>query len=164
MISPGSTAPGFDLPASGSGLDRLGLDELTRSGPALLAFFKTSCPVCKLSFPLWGELANRYGHVVNLAAVSQDPAAAARPWLDELGFEAPALDDSDGYGVSATYGIETVPTLVLVDKAGEVVATSQGWDRERANAWDADLAELSGLPSPGPLSTVGDGRPAFRPG
>lgn len=164
MISPGSTAPGFDLPASGSDVHRLGLDELTASGPALLAFFKTSCPVCTLSFPLWGELANRYGHAVKVAAVSQDPLAVARPWLVELGFDAPVVDDSDGYGVSAAYGIETVPTLVLVDKAGEVLSTSQGWDRERANAWDADLAELTGVSSPGPLSTVGDGRPAFRPG
>lgn len=164
MISPGSTAPGFDLPALGADGERLGLDELTRSGPVLLAFFKTSCPVCTLSFPLWGQLDERYGHAVNVVGVSQDPLAKARPWLDGLGFDAPVVDDSDGYGVSRAYDVETVPTLVLVDKAGEVLAASQGWDRERANAWDADLAELAGVASPGPLTTVGDGRPPFRPG
>lgn len=164
VIAPGSPAPRFDLPASGSNLDRLGLDELTATGPALLAFFKTSCPVCTLSFPLWGELARRYGHVVDVVAVSQDRLAEARPWLDGLGFDAPVVDDSDGYAVSAAYDIETVPTLVLVDEAGEVLAASQGWDRERANAWDAELAELTGVVSPGPLSTAGDGRPPFRPG
>ena len=164
MIAPGAPAPAFELAASGAGGDVVSLEELTSSGPALLAFFKTSCPVCGLSFPLWAELGRRYGAAVELAGISQDPLAVARRWLDELGFAAPVLDDSGGFAVSAAYGIETVPTLVLVDKAGEVLAASQGWDRDRANAWDAQLAELAGVPSPAPLSTAGDGRPALRPG
>ena len=164
MIAPGSPAPGFELTAGGAGHPRVTLDELTGSGPALLAFFKSSCPVCRLSFPVWGELHRRYGIGVKFAAVSQDPLAVARPWLDDLGFDAPVLDDSDGYAVSAAYDIETVPTLVLVDKAGQVVAASQGWDRERANAWDVELAELTGTTSPGPVSPVDDGLPPFRPG
>lgn len=164
MIAPGTLAPGFDLAASGAGTGRVTLDQLTGAGPALLAFFKSSCPVCKLSFPVWGELARRYGDAVRVVAVSQGPLGAARTWLDGLGFDAPVVDDSVGYAVSADYGIETVPTLVLVDKAGEVVAASQGWDRERANAWDTELSGLSGISSPGPLSTEADGLPAFRPG
>lgn len=164
MIIPGSSAPPFDLAAAGAAEERLSLEELTGSGPALLAFFKITCPVCALSFPLWGELARRYADQVNVVGVSQDPLAKARPWLDELGFDAPVLDDSGGYGVSSAYDIETVPALVLVDKAGEVLAASQGWDRERANAWDLELAELTGRASSGPLSTDGDGRPPFRPG
>lgn len=164
MIAPGSPAPKFVLPARGDGRDRLSLDELISSGPALLAFFKTSCPVCALSFPVWGELARRHGDAVSMVAVSQDPLGKARPWLDDVGFDAPVLDDSDGYAVSAAYDIDTVPTLVLVDRAGEVVASSEGWDRRRANAWDVELAELSGRPSAGPLSADGDGRPPYRPG
>lgn len=164
MIAPGSPAPGFELPASGGGGERLGLDQLIVSTPALLAFFKTSCPVCTLSFPLWGELARRYGDGVTVVAVSQDPLATARPWLDHLHFDAPVVDDSQGYAVSDAYDIDTVPALVLVDKTGQVLASSQGWDREQANAWDAELAQLTGLASSGPLSTAHDGRPAFRPG
>ena len=164
MIAPGTPAPAFELAARGAGAERVSLEHLTSSGPALLAFFKTSCPVCALSFPLWAELGRRYGTAVALAGISQDPLAVARPWLDELGFDAPVLDDSHGFAVSDAYGVESVPTLVLVDKAGEVLAASQGWDRERADAWDAGLAELAGVASPAPLSTAGDGRPAFRPG
>lgn len=160
----GATAPEFDLPALGGGRDGIALAELTASGPTLLAFFKTSCPVCRISFPVWGELARRYGEAVGVVALSQDPLVRARPWLDENGFDAPVLDDSDGFTTSGAYQIETVPALVLVGADGRVADASEGWDRERANAWDLALAEVSGIPSAGPLSSPTDGLPAYRPG
>lgn len=160
----GSRAPGFDLAAAGGGRDRLSLAELTATGPALLAFFKMSCPVCVLSFPVWGELARRYGDVVAMVAVAQDPLAQARPWLDAVGFAAPGLDDSEGFATSSAYDLQTVPALVLVSADGEVLDASEGWDRDRANSWDRDLARLSGRPGAGPVSTPDDGRPPYRPG
>lgn len=163
-LQPGSSAPDFDLPARGDGPDRVSLGTLTENGPALLAFFKASCPTCQLSFPVWGELARRYGHKVAVTGVAQDPLEVARPWLDERGFDAPVLDDSDGFAVSAAYELATVPTLVLVASDGQVMAVGEGWDRNRANAWDAELAELSGQSSPGPLSTAEDGLPPHKPG
>lgn len=163
-LASGSTAPDFDLPAAGDGCSHLGLAELTAAGPALLAFFKTSCPVCVLSFPVWAELARRYGDVVTVAAVAQDPLAKARPWLDQVGFDAPVLDDSDGFATSRAYELRTVPTLVLVGPEGKVLGASEGWDRDRANAWDVELAECSGRMSLGPLSTPADGLPPYRPG
>ncbi len=57
-----------------------------------------------------------------------------------------------------------MPTLVLVGSGGRVTAASEGWDRDRANAWDAELAELCGQASPGPLSTTSDGLPPHKPG
>lgn len=164
VLAAGSTGPDFELPAAGGGHDRLSLGQLAAEGPVLLIFFKTSCPVCRFSFPIWGELARRYGDSVPIVAVSQDPLGKACPWLDEYDFHAPVLDDSDNYEVSSAYGLETVPSLVLVDRAGQVLASSRGWDRDRANAWDAELAELSGKASPRPLSTPDDGLPPFRPG
>lgn len=163
-LAPGSTAPAFDLPALGGDRARIVLADLTAAGPALLAFFKTSCPVCVLSFPVWGELARRYGQAVAVVALAQDPLAKARPWLDAAGFEAPVLDDSDGYATSRAYGIETVPALVLVGADGRIADASEGWDRKRANAWDQALAELTGLPGAGPVSDPADGLPAYRPG
>lgn len=163
-LAPGATAPDFELPAAGDGRDRLSLSQLTAGGPALLAFFKTSCPVCRFSFPVWAELVRRYGDAVAAVAISQDELGKARPWLDEAGFDAPVLDDSDGYAVSTAFGLETVPTLVLVGQDGRVLDSSQGWDRKRANAWDADLSRRTDRPSPGPVSTPADGLPPFRPG
>ena len=163
-LVPGTIAPAFDLPARDGDRARISLADLTSDGPALLAFFKSSCPVCRLSFPIWGELARRYGTAVAVVAVSQDPLAKARSWLDEADFLAPVVADSDDFATSRAYDLDTVPTLVLVGTDGRIIDASQGWDRNRANHWDLALAELTGLPSAGPVSTSSDGLPAYRPG
>lgn len=163
-LAPGSTAPTFELPALGGDREHIALADLTAAGPALLAFFKNTCPVCRLSFPVWGELAHRYGEGMAMVAVAQDPLTKARLWLEEVGFQAPVVDDSDDFATSSAYGVDTVPTLVLVGADGQVLDVSEGWDRDRANEWDLALAELTGLPSAGPVSTPSDGLPAYRAG
>lgn len=132
-------------------------------GPVLLAFFKDTCPVCVMAFPVVSELARRYGDTVPVVAVAQDPPDRADPWLAEHGFPGGVIDDSGGYPLSDAFGVSTVPTLVLVD-GGTVEAVSEGWDRDRYNRWDADLAARSGRPSVGPVTTADDGRPVFKPG
>jgi peroxiredoxin len=160
-ISPGSAAPPFALPDDSGGSTSLA--DLTAGGPVLLAFFKCSCPTCRLAFPVFGELARRYGDAVPVVAVGQDPVATSRPWLDDLGFPGPVLDDTAGYAASAAYDLDSVPTLVLVDRDGTVVDASAGWDRDRVNAWDERLAAMTGR-EPSPVSVEGDGRPPWKPG
>ena len=160
-LPPDADAPGFALP-SADGQPR-SLDDLTTNGAVLLAFFKTGCPTCQLAFPVYGELERRYGDAVPVVAVTQDPLATTVPWLEEKGFAGPVLDDdSDGYAVSAAYGVTTVPTLVMVE-VGTVVVSSEGWDRDRVNAWAAVLAERAGGDAT-LVSTEGDGLPVFKPG
>ncbi len=160
-LPPGAEAPAFELPSSDGGASSL--DDLTAAGPVLLAFFKTGCPTCQLAFPVYAELERRYGDAVPVVAVSQDTLAKTVPWLEDEGFAGLALDDaSDGYAVSDAYAVTSVPTLVLVD-AGMVVATSEAWDRERANAWARQLGEHTGRDA-SPVSREGDGLPAFKPG
>ena len=160
-LAPGAPAPAFDLPSADGG--RRSLSHLTARGSALLAFFKTGCPTCQLAFPVYAELERRYGDAVPVVAVTQDSLATTTPWLEDNGFAGPALDDaSDGYAVSEAYAVTTVPTLVLVED-GKVVATSEGWDRDRANAWARQLGERTGRDT-SPVSTDGDGLPSFKPG
>jgi peroxiredoxin len=157
----GGHAPAFSLPSADGG--QRSLDELAGSGGALLAFFKTTCPVCTLAFPVYAELERRYGDALPVVAVSQDPPGTTVPWLEKAGFAGPALDDaSDGFAVSKAYEIVTVPTLVLVED-GKVVSSSEGWDRERVNDWARDLGQRTGRDT-SPVSTEDDGRPPFRPG
>ncbi|MGH9179277.1 MAG: TlpA family protein disulfide reductase [Acidimicrobiales bacterium] len=157
----GADAPGFALPDAG-GVART-LADLAPEGAALLVFFKTSCPTCRLGFPVYGELARRYGDALPVVAVTQTQMAVTRPWLADAGFLGPVLDDEQGhYAVSRAYDIRSVPTLVLVEH-GRVVASSEAWDRERANEWARDLGRRTGRDT-APVSNEGDGRPAFRPG
>lgn len=157
----GDTAPPFTLPDAGGTPRTLG--ELTAAGAALLVFFKTSCPTCRLALPAVGELERRYGDVVPVVAVTQTAMATTLPWLEEQGFDGPVLDDErDRFTVSAAYQVRSVPTLVLVED-GRVAAASEAWDRDRMNEWARDLGARTGRPGP-PVSTEGDGRPAFKPG
>ena len=160
-LAPGATAPTFKL-LDGERTPR-SLTELTTNGPALLVFFKTSCPTCRLAFPVIGELERRYGDAVPVVAVTQTDLATTTPWLAENGFAGLVLDDErDRFQVSNAYGVRSVPTLILVDD-GLVVATSEGWDRDRMNRWAADLGAATGRPAP-PVSVDGDGRPVYKPG
>lgn len=157
----GADAPRFRL-VDGEGTPR-SLTDLTAGGPVLLVFFKTSCPTCRLALPVVAELERRYGDVVPVVAVTQTAMATTLPWLDEQGFAGLVLDDERSqFAVSRAYEVRTVPTLVLVE-AGRVASTGEAWDRDRMNAWARDLAARSGRQA-GPVSTEGDGRPAFRPG
>lgn len=142
-IAPGTSAP--PLPAD-------------VALPAVLAFFKASCPVCQMAFPLYGELARRIDGQAAVVAVSQDPPSVAGPWLAQRSFEGPALDDEkDHYALSDAYGIRSVPTLVVIEPDGTVGAVAEGWDRDATNA----IAARFGAE---PVSTPDDGLPAFKPG
>lgn len=157
----GADAPAFTLP-DGDGTPRA-LADVAVGGTALLAFFKTSCPTCRLAFPVYGELQRRYGDAVPVVAVTQSQMATTRPWLADAGFDGPVLDDERGhYAVSRAFDVRSVPTLVLVED-GKVVAASEAWDRDRVNQWARELGRRTGRDG-GPVSTEGDGRPAFKPG
>ncbi|MGH9244462.1 MAG: TlpA family protein disulfide reductase [Acidimicrobiales bacterium] len=132
-------------------------------GPALLAFFTSSSSTCALAFPVFGELRRRYGDVLPVIAVAQDPEGKAEPWLEEKAFNGPVIDDSEGYTLSDGFDVEVVPTLVLVE-GGRVLAVSEGWDRARVNRWDELLARYTGRCSEGPVSPDDDGRPVTEPG
>lgn len=160
-LPPGTEAPAFTLP------DRDGaprsLADLTAAGPALLVFFKTSCPTCHLAMPVIAELERRYGDAVPVVCVTQTSMGATLPWLAEAGFSGPVLDDEQGrFSVSRAYGVQTVPTMVLVD-GGRVAATTQGWDRDRMNGWATDLGTRTARETT-PVTTEADGRPVFKPG
>ncbi len=161
-VKPGSPAPSFRLPGSGS--DPIALSDLLAGGPALVVFVKSSCPTCTMAMPVYAKLHDRYGDAVPVVAISQDPILHALQWLEQLGFSGPALDDtSDRFAVSRSYGIETVPTAVLVDGEGAVSQVVEGWDRDRVNELARMLAETTGRPV-APVSIEGDGLPVFKPG
>ena len=152
MLSVGDKAPSFTLPAVDGG------EEVTdpwTEGPTVLAFFKTSCPVCKMVAPMLTKLSQGGARVV---AIGEDPPAAITAYSEATNQRVPALTQGDPYSVSAAYGLEAVPTIFLVGEDGEVQQAIAGWNRDTWNALAADL----GLSEP--LSTPDDGLRPFRPG
>jgi hypothetical protein len=121
------------------------------AGPALLAFLDTTSPPCDLAVSVYGELGHRYGDVLPVVAVVDEPHGKVAPWLDEKGFPGPVIDAGSGHRLRGAFEIDEVPTLVLVE-GGRVIDVSEGWDEERVNRWDTLLARYTGRRSPGPLS------------
>lgn len=160
-LAAGAPAPPFTL-NDGAGAAR-SLSDLTASGPALLTFFKTSCPTCRMAMPVIAELERRYGDVIPVVGVTQTEMGKTLAWLADMGFAGAVLDDETGrYAVSRAFDIQSVPTLVLVE-GGTVAGASEAWDRDRMNQWAADLGARTGRGT-SPVSTEGDGRPVFKPG
>jgi peroxiredoxin len=152
MLSVGDKAPSFTLPSVEAD------DEVTdpwTEGPVVLAFFKTSCPVCKMVAPMLTKLSEGGVRVIT---IGEDPPDAITVYNEAHNQQVPALTQGAPYSVSRAYGLEAVPTLFLIGEDGEIQQALAGWNRDSWNALAADL----GLPEP--LSTPDDGLRPFRPG
>jgi peroxiredoxin len=129
MLEPGAPAPNIEL----SDLEgaRWSLREAIRNGPVLLAFFKSSCPTCQLTFPFLQRLIDHPGPASpQLVAVSQDDAPTTRRFHERFGLSMRTLiDDSRTYTASNAYGITNVPSLFLVEPDGTISWALSGFNK-----------------------------------
>ena len=134
---------------------------VVHEGPVALVFYKVTCPVCQMAAPKIDTMARSYpGRVVG---VGQDPPDELERFGREFGMDIAAVADVPPYDVSNAYGIETVPTLFVIDGARVVADAVVSWDRAGYNRASTRLAELLGV-EPATVSDSSDGLPPFRPG
>src|SRR5262245_1732508 len=109
MLQPNQQAPAFSLP----GLDQN--EQRYEAGkPALLIFFETDCPTCRLTFPYLNRLAQTIGaESAEIIAISQDSEAATREFISQMQVGFPVMLDCD-LAVTQQYDPMAVPTLFLV--------------------------------------------------
>ena len=110
------------------------LAEILAGGPALLAFFKISCPICQLTFPFLERI--HAAGTLRIYGVSQNDARDTRDFNEDFGITFPTLLDTgeSGFPVSDAYGISSVPTLFLVEPDGAVSHIVEGW-RKKEMEW-----------------------------
>jgi peroxiredoxin len=127
-IAAGAQAPAFRL----SGLDgsARSLQEILAAGPALLAFYKISCPVCQLTVPYLERLAANEGRL-QVIGISQDDTGATRGFTQRFGLTFPTLLDSseEGYPASNAYGITSVPSMFVLEPDGSVSQAFAGFSK-----------------------------------
>jgi len=123
------------------------LAEILSGGPALLAFFKISCPVCQMTFPFL-ERIYATGRL-HIFGISQNDAADTREFHTEFGVTFPTLLDSEdaGFPASNDYGISSVPTMFLVEPGGVITQAMEGWRKRDIEGLAAPAA--AGLFRPG---------------
>jgi peroxiredoxin len=160
----GVIAPDFTLPTVDG--KQISLAEAVNKGPVLLAFFKTSCPVCQYAFPFFERLyqANRDQNVTVLG-VSQDAAKDTKGFLKEYGVTFPvAIDDEKNrYAVSNAYGLTTVPTVFLIATGGEIEVSSVSWSKADVDEINRRLAQYRNQ-QPAPLWRKGEDVRDFQAG
>ena len=95
----------------------------------MLVFVAEECPTSTLALRRLAPLAPTVRDAgVALAAIFEDPPEVAARVTRATGFPATALAEPAPYDVSRAYDLETLPTTVLVDGAGEEVDRRVGWD------------------------------------
>jgi cytochrome c biogenesis protein CcmG/thiol:disulfide interchange protein DsbE len=134
MKSPllGRPAPEFALAVvyNGDPGNRLRLSDL-KGHPIALDFFAHWCAPCRVEAPLLDRIARRHrerGLVVIGVNTSDGPGDGAR-FARERNLSYPIVYDENGT-VAARYAVDGLPTLVVIDAKGDVIAVRTGVENE----------------------------------
>jgi len=143
-LTAGTSAPDFELRTM-DGKQFFLRDVLTR-GPAVVAFFKISCPVCQYAFPFLERIYKAHGGKnVTIVGVSQNEKKDTAAFAKQYGVTFPILlDDTNTYPVSNAYGLTNVPTVFWIAQDGQIEVSSVGWDRKEIEQINRKAAEVSG--------------------
>jgi peroxiredoxin len=127
LLSEGSRAPAFKLARVGGG--ETSLEELISRGQAVVALFKSACPICQFTFPYLERI--HAAGTLPIYGVSQDDAEDTREFSRRLGITFPMLLDTEesGYPVSNAFGISHVPTMFVIEPGGTIGRVIEGWSK-----------------------------------
>ncbi|HVO50704.1 MAG TPA: TlpA disulfide reductase family protein [Thermoanaerobaculia bacterium] len=142
--APGSPAPAAVFASlEGGTATTAGLLEAANGLPLLLAFFKTSCPTCRLTWPYLQRLHAAYGGTaVRVVGVSQNGIEESRRFFEEWGkatFDL-VMDPEPGFAASNAFQVEAVPHLVLISPDGMIEEIFAGWSKAKMEALGSRLA------------------------
>ena len=120
----GKPAPDFalDVVASGAAGDRIHLEEL-RGSAVILDFWATWCEPCQRIAPILDRISRKHqgkGLVVVGVNTSDEPGLAPA-FAKKKGLSYPIVFD-DGEQVAQRYGVTNLPTLVVINAKGNIVA------------------------------------------
>ena len=161
-IVAGKKAPEFSLKSLTG--QEYSLKNVLERGPAVVAFFKVSCPVCQFTFPFLERLHQRYGKDgVTFLGVSQNDANDSTKFAQQYGVTFPTLLDAKGYPASNAYGLTNVPTIFLIDTDGSVKVSSMGFAKADLEAIADTLADRRKV-ARAPIFLPSESVPAYKPG
>ena len=148
LLDTGNRAPDFSLRrlVDGQAGEEVSLAGLLAKGPAVLVFFKISCPVCQMTLPFLERIHTAAGAALPIYGISQNDARDTRDFARHYGLTFPLLlDDEDSdFVVSNAFGISSVPTLFVVEMDGAISTAAEGWSRR-------DIAALGERAGTNPL-------------
>jgi peroxiredoxin len=120
-----AVAGDFALPARDGGTVRL---SQLRGQVVMINFWATWCGPCRQEMPLLEQLHAKYESLgFTLLGVNVEPdSAQAQDWLKRVPVTFPIVFDRDNK-VSAQFGVEAMPSTVLIDREGRVRHVHRGY-------------------------------------
>ena len=128
----GKRAPDFALSVvyNGDPGGRLRLSSL-EGRPVLLDFWATWCGPCQMEAPVLDRVARAHrDDLIVIGVNTSDEPGLAAAFARKKDLSYPIVYD-DGSRVADSYGVEGLPTLVVVNGSGNVVAVQSGVESER---------------------------------
>ncbi len=114
--------------------------------PAVLAFFKATCPTCRLAMPFLDRLFRAVeGRPIRFWGIAQEDKVEAHRFAVDLGITFPLVLDSKPYRASRSYGLTHVPVVYLVEPDGRVARHIEGFVKQEYADLASDLARRFGL-------------------
>ena len=122
---PAPAAPDFALPSRDGGEVRL--SEL-KGQVVMINFWATWCGPCRQEMPLLQQIHAKYEPLgFTMLGVNVEPdSVAAQNWLKGMPVSFPILVDRKSE-VSSSFGVEAMPSSVLIDREGRVRHVHRGY-------------------------------------
>lgn len=106
--------------------------------PKVIYFFADWCPICKFQNPVISDI-NQDSDVLGIAMQSGN-AANVSSYVQKQGIDFRVINDESGQ-ISRSFGVNGVPAVFIVDKAGLIKYSTRGYATEaglRSRIWLAD--------------------------
>lgn len=139
------------------------LEAAKQTGFAVIAFLKSSCPVCQMTAPYLERL-KQLNPTLPLFAISQDDKEETRAFQEENLLTFPLLLDTD-LEITRNFELTNVPSLFVINgEDGRVEKNMIGFEREVLEYINNRCASPTGPEKKVSLFTESDQVPAYRPG
>ena len=138
--APGDLAPPFELPsAAGDTVSLAGL----RGRVVYVDFWASWCTPCRRSFPWMNAMQKKYGaQGLTIVAINVDKKRSdAERFLKQFPAEFTVAFDVAGVTPPA-YAVKGMPSAYLIDGAGKLVASDQGFRDETKAAMEERIRTL----------------------